>query len=364
MLDIRHLTKRYGDERAVEELSLSVAEGEFLTILGPSGSGKSTTLLAIAGHVAATSGAIALDGEDLTHTPPEKRSLGVVFQQDALFEHMTARENIAYALGPHDGEWDDEERVDRFLSLVGMAGHAGKYPDQLSGGQRRRIELARALVYEPDVLLLDEPLTGLDRTLREEMRGEISRIHDETDVTTVYVTHDQTEALTLSDRIAVLDGGELAAVGTPRRLYERPPNRFVATFLGSLSTFPGTVVDTDPLVVEWAGHRFELAAATAAAVGDRFRLYCRPEAVAVGGSAAITVDGEAIDLTHSGDRSTIAVRTADGGQFEVPVGGFPAVEAGDQLTLGIDPGGVFGFVGERRCPARACGAVPMHRSEP
>jgi ABC-type Fe3+/spermidine/putrescine transport system ATPase subunit len=353
MLEIRSLTKQYGDERAIDELSLSVDDGEFCTILGPSGSGKSTTLLSIAGHVTPTAGSISLDGTDLTGVPPEDRSLGIVFQQDALFEHMTARENVAYALGPHEGDWNRENRIDQFLALVGMAEQADSYPSQLSGGQRRRIELARALVYEPDVLLLDEPLTGLDRALRREMRAEIGRIHAETNVTTVYVTHDQAEALTLSDRIAVLNEGACVGVGTPEALYERPPNRFVATFLGSVSTLPGTVVERSPLVVEWAGHRFELAAddgrvGDLPSVGDRFRLYCRPEATSIEPSAGLSVDGDVTDIAHGGERSTVTVETADDGRLRVSAGGFPDVAVGQTVTVGIDPTAVFGFAGDSR----------------
>jgi len=360
MLELRNLTKQYGGERAIDELSLSVDDGEFLTILGPSGSGKTTTLLSIAGHVTPTAGSISLDGTELTGVPPENRSLGIVFQQDALFEHMTARENVAYALGPHEGEWDRGSRVDEFLSLVGMAHYGDSYPAQLSGGQRRRIELARALVYEPDVLLLDEPLTGLDRGLRREIRTEIGRIHEETNVTTVYVTHDQAEALTLSDRIAVLNEGAAVAVGTPETLYEQPPNRFVATFLGSLSTIPGTFVERSPLVVEWAGHRFELDAGDPGAVGDspaagdRFRLYCRPDAASIEPSAGITVDGEVVDVIHSGEQSTVTVETADEARLQVAAGGFPDVAVGETVTVWIDPDAVFGFAGDDRlCVSKA-----------
>ncbi|MFC6722753.1 ABC transporter ATP-binding protein [Halobacteriaceae archaeon SHR40] len=354
MLEIRNLTKQYGDERAIDELSLSIDDGEFCTILGPSGSGKTTTLLSIAGHVTPTAGSIALEGTDLTDVPPEDRSLGIVFQQDALFEHMTARENVAYALGPHEGDWDRETRIDQFLSLVGMSDYADSYPEQLSGGQRRRIELARALVYEPDVLLLDEPLTGLDRQLRREMRAEISRIHEETNVTTVYVTHDQSEALTLSDRIAVLNEGACVAVGTPEALYEQPPNRFVTRFLGSVSTLPGTIVERSPLVVEWAGYRFELGAVDSEgvgdvpSVGDRFRLYCRPDAVRVEPSTGISVDGEVTDITHSGERSTVTIETTAGGQLRIATDGFPNVAVGETVTAGIDPDAVFGFAGDSR----------------
>jgi len=371
MLELTDLSKRYGDERAIEKLSLSVDRGEFLTILGPSGSGKTTALLSIAGHVSPTAGSIHLDGEEITNRPPEKRSLGVVFQRDTLFPHMTARENVAYALGSDDTDWETDSRVDRFCSLVGMAGHAEKYPEQLSGGQRRRIELARALVYEPDVLLLDEPLTGLDRTLRRELCGEIARIHDETDVTTISVTHDQSEALTLSDRIAVLDSGVLAAVGSPQELYEHPPNRFVANFLGAVSTVSASVVDTDPLTVSWAGYRFELQTADgesvpAAAVetGDCFRLYCRPQALTLSPSdeQPVSVVGEVVEITHAGQSSTVQVQTADA-RLGVAVGGFPDHEAGDQLRVGIDTDELFGFVADQRLVVAAVSKARVTESQ-
>ena len=365
MLEIDSLTKRYGAETAVEDLTLSVERGEFVTLLGPSGSGKTTTLLSIAGHVIPTTGSIRIDGQDVTDEPPENRSLGVVFQRDALFPHMTARENLAYALGPHDyGDRECEERTDRFLSLVGMAGHAEKYPDQLSGGQRRRVELARALAYEPDLLLLDEPLTGLDRGLRREMRAEIARIHEETDVTTIYVTHDQEEALTLSDRIFVLDDGRLVAEGTPQKLYERPPNPFVASFLGIVSKLPATVVgaegtDPDHLAVEWCGYRFVLdgpgadSASNRPAVGDQLHLYVRPDAV--GSSLAddarcrdVAVEGCVEKLTHGGARSTVLVETPDGSHLRLTANGFPELERGDRIEVGFDADSPFAFAGTDR----------------
>ena len=365
MLTIDSLTKRYGAETAVEDLTISVERGEFVTLLGPSGSGKTTTLLAVAGHVNPTTGTIRIDGRDVTGEPPENRSLGVVFQRDALFPHMTARKNLAYALGPHDyGDREREERTDRFLSLVGMAGHAEKYPDQLSGGQRRRVELARALVYEPDLLLLDEPLTGLDRGLRREMRAEIARIHAETDVTTIYVTHDQEEALTLSDRIFVLDDGRLVAEGTPQKLYERPPNPFVASFLGTVSKLPATVVAADAArsnsnIVEWCGCRFVLggpgadSASNRPAVGNQLPLYLRPDAVksSLTGDAEdrdVTVEGQVEKLTHAGARSTVLVETPDGTHLRLTADGFPKLEHGDRIEVGFDAKSLFAFVGPDR----------------
>ena len=367
MLEIDSLTKRYGVETAVEDLSMAVERGEFVTLLGPSGSGKTTTLLSIAGHVTPSAGTIRIDGRDVTDEPPENRSLGVVFQRDALFPHMTARENLVYALGPHGyGDREREERTDRFLSLVGMAGHAEKYPDQLSGGQRRRIELARALAYEPDLLLLDEPLTGLDRGLRREMRAEIARIHAETDVTTIYVTHDQEEALTLSDRIFVLDGGRPVAEGTPRNLYEQPPNPFVASFLGTVSKLPATVVgageaDPDSLAVEWCGFRFVLdgdspgpdSDGDGLGVGDRLPLYVRPEAVKSslvgdGEPRDVTVEARVEKLTHGGARSTVLVETPDCSPLRLTADGFPELERGDRIEVGFDAEAPFAFVGPDR----------------
>jgi ABC-type Fe3+/spermidine/putrescine transport system ATPase subunit len=363
MLEVTDLTKRYADELAVDGLSLSVDEGEFLTLLGPSGSGKTTALLSIAGHVSPTTGAVRIDGEDVTTAPPETRSLGLVFQQDALFPHMTARENVAYALGPHEVA-DPDCRVETYLSLVGMAAHGEKYPEQLSGGQRRRVELARALVYEPDVLLLDEPLTGLDRQLRQTLRTEIGRIHDETGVTTLYVTHDQEEALTLSDRLAVLDDGELAVTGPPRQLYERPPSEFVANFLGDVSRVPASV--RGPRSVAWGGYRFGLDAAIS---GDRDRLslYLRPDAVesSLSGtlSTAVVVPGSVAEITQRGPTATLTVETETGSHLQTATEGFPEVSVGDGVRVGFDPADCFAFDGDHRLTVASVERLARSRTE-
>jgi len=350
MLSLTGLTKRYGDESALSELSLSVDDGEFVTLLGPSGCGKTTTLLAIAGHVTPTAGTVRIGGADVTGVPPEARSCGLVFQQDALFPHMTARENVTYALGPHeDSEGRRQERADEYLSLVGLVDHADRRPGQLSGGQRRRIELVRALATEPDLLLLDEPLTGLDRALRRELRAEIARIHDQTGVTTLYVTHDQTEALTLSDRLVILRDGRAVASGTPQALYEQPRSRFVATFLGPASELPASRSGTDPPVVSWCGHEFVLDGPPTA--GDSVVLFVRPDDVVSSLDSAVadrdvTVEATVQAVSHRGPHSTLTVKAPDGTAISLEVDGFPGLERGEGVRIGFDPGALMAFAGE------------------
>ncbi|PSQ47101.1 ABC transporter ATP-binding protein [Halobacteriales archaeon SW_7_65_23] len=350
MLSVTGLTKRYGDETALAALSLSVDGGEFVTLLGPSGCGKTTTLLAIAGHVTPTAGTVSIGGRDVTDSPPEARSCGLVFQQDALFPHMTARENVAYALAPHDpDEQRQERRVDDLLSLVGMADHAGKHPEQLSGGQRRRVELVRALATDPDVLLLDEPLTGLDRALREDLRAEIARVHEETGVTTLYVTHDQTEALSLSDRLTILRDGRIVGSGKPQTLYEQPLCRFVASFLGPASELAASLVESNPPVASWCGHEFVLDAP--APPEEPITLFLRPE------DATSSLEGKPVDrdvavdvtvqsVSHRGPHSTLMVEAPDGTTLSLKAAGFPDLERGDNLTVGFDAGDLTAFAGD------------------
>jgi ABC-type Fe3+/spermidine/putrescine transport system ATPase subunit len=349
MLSVTDLTKRYGDELALSELSLSVDAGEFVTLLGPSGCGKTTTLLTIAGHVSPTAGTVRIDGREVTDARPENRSCGLVFQQDALFPHMTVRENVTYALKPHeDSERRRRERAAELLSLVGMADHAGKRPGALSGGQRRRVELVRALAAEPDLLLLDEPLTGLDRSLREDLRTEIARIHERTGVTTLYVTHDQTEALTLSDRLLILDDGRVVGSGTPRDLYERPPSRFVASFLGPASELPASPAGTDRPVAAWCGQEFVLDGSPPA--DEPIVLFLRPDDVAssLEGTVAdrdVTVETTVRDISHRGPDSTLTVEAPDGTSVSLEVDGFPDLQGGDSLTVGFDVGALTAFAG-------------------
>jgi putative spermidine/putrescine transport system ATP-binding protein len=232
-LRLDQLTKRYGDHLAVDRLSLTVAQGEFLSLLGPSGCGKTTTLQMIAGFVAPSAGAIALAGRDLLAVRPNRRGLGVVFQSYALFPHMTAAQNVAFGLEMQGvGRVERDKRVADALALVGLAGFADRHPRRLSGGQQQRVALARALVIRPHVLLLDEPLSNLDAKLREEMQIELRTIQRTIGTTTILVTHDQAEAMALSDRVVIMNHGRAEQIAAPQDAYERPATPFVARFLG------------------------------------------------------------------------------------------------------------------------------------
>jgi len=241
-LDIESLAKRYGDFYAVRDVSLSVADGEFLVLLGPSGCGKTTTLRMVAGFIEPTSGMVRLGGADVTLLPPWKRNAGMVFQSYALFPHLTVAQNVAFGLEMRKlARADIERRVEEVLALVRLKGYGGRLPRQLSGGQQQRVALARALAIRPDVLLLDEPLSNLDAKLRQEVRVEIRELQRQLGLTTVMVTHDQEEALTMADRLVVMNEGAVCQVGTQRDLYERPADRFVAGFVGRTTFLAGRV---------------------------------------------------------------------------------------------------------------------------
>ena len=236
---ILSVTKTYQDVTALDTVDLDVESGEFITLLGPSGSGKTTLLMVLAGFARPTSGTVLIGGEDITRWPPHKRGLGMVFQSYALFPHMTVGANIAYPLKVRKVPSSEiEERVLAVLDLVQLAHVANRMPDALSGGQRQRIALARAIVFEPRILLMDEPLSALDKKLREQMQMEIRHLHERLGITTVYVTHDQREALTMSDRIAVINDGRIVQVDTPQQLYNRPRSLFVADFIGESTVLP------------------------------------------------------------------------------------------------------------------------------
>jgi putative spermidine/putrescine transport system ATP-binding protein len=239
------LAKRYGaGPLVVDNVDLAIARGEFVTLLGPSGCGKTTILRMIAGLIEPTGGAIRVGGQDITRAPPHRRNMGLVFQNYALFPHLSVADNIGFGLVERGIERSERvRRIGEALDLVRLPGYESRRPRELSGGQQQRVALARALVIAPDVLLLDESLSNLDAKLREEMRAEIRVIQKKLGITTIFVTHDQVEALTLSDRLAVLEGGRVVQVGTPQAIYERPATRFVAGFIGRANLLTGTVRD-------------------------------------------------------------------------------------------------------------------------
>jgi putative spermidine/putrescine transport system ATP-binding protein len=286
-LRLDRLVKSYdGRVNAVDEVSIDIARGEFLTFLGPSGSGKTTTLMMIAGFEAPTGGVIELAGEDLTRRKPYERNIGVVFQNYALFPHMTVARNVAFPLRMRGfPQAQQATRVREILTLVGLRDYTDRYPRELSGGQQQRVALARGLVFNPDVLLLDEPLGALDKNLREQMQVELKRIHREVGITMVYVTHDQTEAMTMSDRIAVFNRGTLEQVAPPLEVYHRPLTRFVGEFIGDSNFFTGTVDGARPGRVELDGLGLVQADAEACRRIGRGRVdvLVRPERVQLAG---------------------------------------------------------------------------------
>jgi putative spermidine/putrescine transport system ATP-binding protein len=278
-LRLRDVVKSYdGKSNAVDHVSIDVERGEFVTFLGPSGSGKTTTLLMIAGFETPTSGTIELDGHDLALSKPYERNIGMVFQNYALFPHMTAAKNVVFPLKMRRfPKKDMHSRVEHMLELVGLGRFADRYPRELSGGQQQRVALARGLVFNPDVLLLDEPLGALDKNLRQQMQVEIKRIHREVGITMVYVTHDQTEAMTMSDRLAVFCNGKVEQVGSPLDVYNRPVNRFVGEFIGDSNFFAGRVDASRPGSIELAGIGPVRVATNAALPSMAVDLMIRPE---------------------------------------------------------------------------------------
>jgi iron(III) transport system ATP-binding protein len=280
-VECSHIELSYGTTRVLRDVSITVEPGEFFALLGPSGSGKSTLLRLIAGFNRHQSGRLLIGGRDVTGVPPWKRNVGMVFQNYALWPHMTVARNVAFGLEERRLPREEIRRkVDAALELVGLAGYAQRRPNQLSGGQQQRVALARTLAVEPQVLLLDEPLSNLDAKLRVAMRRELRRLHDRLGITTIFVTHDQEEALTMCDRIAVLDEGVLQQVGTPIELFDRPANRFVAQFVGSVNLFEGTVeAGRGPLFRSPALGEVRLPPAVVASAQGPIEIAFRPHAV-------------------------------------------------------------------------------------
>jgi len=343
LVEFRGVEKRYaaGAAAAVAGLDLAVERGEFLTLLGPSGSGKTTTLMMLAGFETPSEGDIYLDGRSLADRPPHKRNMGVVFQNYALFPHMSVAGNIAFPLRVRGIRGADAAaKVEAALALVRLEGLGDRRPDALSGGQRQRVALARALVFEPDLVLMDEPLGALDRQLREHLQIEIKRIQRALGLTILYVTHDQSEALTLSDRIAVFADGRVQQLGPPDTIYERPANAFVAGFMGENNRLAATVITQqgDQCAIRLAGG--QIVRATAAATftpGTAVVAAIRPEHIEMGEQplpCCNALDGRVDQLVYHGDHRRIHVGLDGGGSLIARVSADRDVKPGDRLAIG------------------------------
>jgi len=315
-VSISALTIRYGATLAVDRLDLTVRQGELFVLLGASGSGKTTLLRAIAGFITPDSGSIVLDGIELGPLPPHRRPVNTMFQSYALFPHMTAAGNIGFGLRQqHRPREEVARRVDDMLALVRLSGMGGRRPHQLSGGQQQRVALARSLAPNPRLLLLDEPLSALDRNLRADTRNELVRLQKQLGTTFILVTHDQEEALTAADRIGVMQGGRMAQVGTPAEVYEHPNTRFVAEFLGAANVLPAVVRDVadDTVILELPGLATMVHARGTAAVGEALMLALRPERLRLGSWAAPNrLKARVEERAYAGETLTHTLRMADG----------------------------------------------------
>ena len=310
-----------GEVMVVKDLNLDIAPGEFLTMLGPSGSGKSTCLMMLAGFEPATNGEIYLNDKAINSVPPNKRGIGMVFQNYALFPHMSVAENLAFPLKVRGfGQADIDAKVKRTLDMVELGAFANRRPAQLSGGQQQRVAVARSLVFEPDLILMDEPLGALDKQLREQMQYEIKHIHENLGVTVVYVTHDQTEALTMSDRVAVFEDGIIQQLSPPDELYESPMNSFVAQFIGENNKLSGKVTKLEGNLCDVLlddGTHVKSEAVNVAAVGDRTTISLRPERVEVDPDASMenNLTGKISEVLYLGDHLRIVMEVAGNKEF-------------------------------------------------
>jgi putative spermidine/putrescine transport system ATP-binding protein len=334
-----------GETLVVKDLNLDIARGEFLTMLGPSGSGKTTTLMMLAGFEPATHGEIFVQGQPINNTPPHKRGIGMVFQNYALFPHMTVAENLAFPLQVRNMPKSEiADRVKKILQLVELPNMASRRPGQLSGGQQQRVAVARALVFEPDLVLMDEPLGALDKQLREQMQYEIKHIHERLGVTVVYVTHDQSEALTMSNRIAVFNDGVVQQLSTPSELYEHPQNSFVAQFIGENNKLKGTVTDIarDKIasVKLDSGDVVKAMAVNVSKVGEKTLLSLRPERVSIVSpkkSGTNVLSAKIAELIYLGDHIRARLEVAGQDNFVVKVpntSGQGGINEGDMVKIG------------------------------
>jgi putative spermidine/putrescine transport system ATP-binding protein len=337
-----------GEILVVKDLNLSIDRGEFLTMLGPSGSGKTTCLMMLAGFETATHGEILLGGKPINNIPPHKRGIGMVFQNYALFPHMTVAENLAFPLEVRKMDKSTREaKVKRALDMVQMGAFGGRRPAQLSGGQQQRIALARALVFEPELVLMDEPLGALDKQLREHMQFEITRLAHDLGITTVYVTHDQTEALTMSDRVAVFDDGRIQQLAPPDKLYEEPENSFVAQFIGENNTLHGVIdsINGELCTVKLnSGEIIDAKAVNVSKPGDKTLVSIRPERVEFNKTrlmeGAHTLKAEVLEFIYMGDIFRTRLRVAGIDDFVVKTRNAPdqvRLKPGEHIDIGWLP---------------------------
>jgi spermidine/putrescine transport system ATP-binding protein len=355
VIELRKVRKTFGDFVAVEEANFTIREGEFFAMLGPSGCGKTTTLKMIAGFEQPTAGQVILNGEDVSRVPPYKRNVNTVFQQYALFPHMTVADNVRF--GPRSkkrSKVDYEASVTEMLDIVRLGDFASRKPAQLSGGQQQRVALARALVNYPSALLLDEPLAALDLKLREAMQFELKRIQRDVGITFVFVTHDQGEALTMSDRIAVMSEGRVEQIGTPEEIYNSPATLFVAGFIGSANLLPGEVrgLDGDDVVVELtSGATVRARTSGDHQLDDPVSLMLRPERLRA--SAEPSANGRSIvgtvtDLVFQGATARLGLRLADGSEVIATVAtgsDLPFLLPGAPVHVEWDPGAAYVLAG-------------------
>jgi len=352
-LRLERLSKNFGEFIAVEDVNLHIRRGEFLTILGPSGSGKTTLLMIIAGFLEATTGDIQFDGLSIMSLRPEKRNFGMVFQGYALFPHMTVRQNIAYPLEVRKGARDEiVKRVDEMLELVQLETFGDRLPRQLSGGQQQRVALARALIFDPLVLLLDEPLGALDKKLRSNVQTQLKHLHRKVGKTFVYVTHDQEEALSMSDRVVIMNHGRVVQVGSPQELYERPSTVFASKFIGKSNILRGVVnqVDGNEVLYAIADKYFQqLVSNEKFSKNDEIILALRPEKIKIARSKVESNEvnilvGRIIDITYFGSTISVNVETDSVGEFIVEVQAWnnqETLEEGQEILLTWSPDAAF-----------------------
>ncbi len=348
-VEFQHVQKSYdGVSLVVKDLNLSIGKGEFLTMLGPSGSGKTTCLMMLAGFETATNGEILLDRRPINQVPPHKRGIGMVFQNYALFPHMTVGENLSFPLEVRGmGKDEREAKVKRALDMVQMGTFINRRPAQLSGGQQQRIALARALVFDPALVLMDEPLGALDKQLREHMQFEIKHLHESLGITVVYVTHDQGEALTMSDRIAVFNDGRIQQLAPPADLYERPDNSFVAQFIGENNKLPGTIEELtgDKALVRLAtGELIDATAVNVTEKGQKTLVSIRPERVEfkpeMMPEGIHRIDAEVLEVIYMGDILRAVLRVAGADDFVMKMRntlGQTRLTPGEKIKVGWHP---------------------------